>query len=172
MNVGSGILHGIGDSIVKAMNNSEINGMSKRLFEAPDTKKEFVHAVLSACAAVGDVVAGLIERNSNIHPEVLGHGVMYEGESLAKLDDRTLKAKINNNLTAGNYKYAYALLVEHLRRFPFSDETLKQIMAITIHHNSSFVGKEYDSIAQYVGDFQIDVQDVADSISSFALKNG
>lgn len=172
MNIGSGILHGIGDSIVKAMNNSEIDGMGKALFEAPGTKKEFVSAVHSACYAVGDVVVKFVESKSGICPEALGRGISYEGENLANIDDRTLKAKISNNLAAGNHKYAYALLVEDLRRFPFNDETMRQIIALTIQRNGSFVGEEYDSILRYACDFQVDVKDVADSILAFVHKNG
>lgn len=158
MNIGSGILHGIGDSIVESMNNSEINGMGKALFESPGTKKEFVSAVLSACITVGGVVIAFIERDSGLRLEPTGSGISYGGENLAHIDDRTLNAKISNNLTAGNNKYAYALLVEHLSRFPFNSETLKQIMALTVHLTDSSEGEEYDSLYRYIGDFNISIK--------------
>lgn len=155
MNVGSGILHGIGDSIVKAMDNSEIKGMGKKLFENPETEKEFCNAVLSACMEVANVVLGMIEEHCNIAFEELEGEVLFEGENLAEFDDRVLDAKIDNNTIAQNWNYTYALLVEKLRRQPLDSNIFKQVFALAVRRGVSFEDKVYESAAQYARDFNM-----------------
>ena len=66
MNVGSGILYGIKDSIAGAIGNAEIKGMTKKLFENPNTIVEFNNAVRSACLDVGIAVQEIIEHHTSI----------------------------------------------------------------------------------------------------------
>lgn len=160
MNVGSGILHGIGDSIVKAMDNSEIKGMGNKLFENHNTDKEFRNAVLTACFDIANVVRSMIEKHCNIKLEKLDGSIIFGSEKLSEIDDRTLGAKIENNMSAQKYEYAYALLVERLRRRPLNTDTFEQIAALTIRKNQSFTGKEYESILRYAGDFRLDTQNL------------
>lgn len=131
MNIGSGILHGIGDSIAEAMDNAEVKGMGKKLFENPNTQKEFSNAVFSACLDIGSVIRKIIESHKNVRLEKLKGKIIFKGESITNLDDKTLIAKINNNLIAGKNEYAYALLVERLRRNPLEKEAFMQIYELT-----------------------------------------
>ncbi len=156
MNIGSGVLHGIGDSIISAMNNSEIKGMGKKLFEDKKTKKEFADAVFSACMEIGVVVRKNIETQCNMSMTALEGCVRYGKENLAELDDRTLRAKINNNLSTRKNEYAYALLIEALRRHPLNGDIYLKILEITGKRAKSLTDNEaYEPIERYACDFGI-----------------
>ncbi len=155
MNIGSGILHGIGDSIIDAMNNSEIEKMGERVFENPDTMTEFKNAVLDACLDIGTVLRRIIERHCKIGLKPLKGTIKFGNENLADLDERALRAKINNNLSVANTEYAYALLLENLRRHPLDEDTFNQIVVITIRRNS-YGNQGSKDILRYAGDFKLD----------------
>lgn len=158
MNIGSGILHGIGDSIVQAIDNSEIKGMGKQLFENPNTGREFCSAVITACVDIGGVVMEMIERHCNMKLEGLEGKIVFGTENLAEIDDRALNAKIINNMTVQKWDYAHALAVEKLRRNPLDADAFQQVVALTIRRDRSFAGKEYESILQYASDFGLVTQ--------------
>lgn len=150
MNMGSSILHGIGDSIVTAMNNSEIKEMEKELFENKNTIMEFAEAVFSVCIDIGVIVRKIIETECNIELNILEGDIQFDGERLSDIDDRTLRAKINNNLSIGNDEYVYALLIEKLRRNPLDKDVYSQILNITGRWTDNEV---YSSMEQYGCDF-------------------
>jgi hypothetical protein len=152
MNVGSGILHGIGDSIVGAMNNAEIKNMEKKLFEKKDTKVEFCNAVRSACWEVADVIRRIIEKHTEIRIKALKGKIDYKGEKLSDIDDGALKSKINNNISADKIEYAYVLLIEKLRRQPIDKDTLKQLYQLTMQYKS---GNDGEILKRYAGDFAL-----------------
>lgn len=168
MNVGSGILHGIGDSIVKAMDNSEIKSMGEKLFESPKTESEFCKAVLSACMEITNVVLEMVEEHCNISFEELEGAVLFEGENLADIDDTVLDAKIDNNMLAQNWNYAYTLSVEKLRRQPLDSNVFQQVFAFAIRRGLSFEDKAYESAVQYAKDFNMDVQPLLDALNRLA----
>lgn len=156
MNLGSGILHGIGDSIGKAINNSEIKGMENKLFSNPNTKIEFCNAVLISCSMIGDAIMEIMEENSNICLEPLGGEVIYDRENLADLEDNVLAAKINNNLSAENFEYVYILLIESLRRQPLDQDVLKMMYKITfkrVMKPPQENAKDLNVLERYRGDF-------------------
>lgn len=155
MNIGSGILHGIGDSIAESMNNSEIKGMGKKVFENPKTIKEFEDAVLSACLDIGIVLIKMIETHCDIELEALEGAVKFRDENLADIDERALNAKINNNLSVANNDYAYALLLEKLRRYPLDGDVLEQIIALTVRR-SSYGSPECKEVLRYACDFKLE----------------
>lgn len=155
MNIGSGILHGIGDSIVDAMNNAEIKKMGEKVFENSDTMVEFSNAVLMACLDIGNVLKGIVETHSKIELKPLKGIIEFGNENLADIDERTLKAKINNNLSVANTEYAYALLLENLRRYPLDGDTLNQIIVLTIRR-SSYGEQECKEVLRYAFDFGLD----------------
>lgn len=95
-NIGSGILHGIGDSIVRAMNNAEIKGMEKKVFDNPAICAEFTNAVISACIDVGKVVLGKIENHCKLRLEILSNGITFDGESLEAISDAVQFMEIVN----------------------------------------------------------------------------
>ena len=164
MNAGSGILHGIGDSIVNSMNNSEIKGMGKKLFENPSTIQEFQRAMLTACLDIGRVIRRIIEEHCNIGLNELEGQIIFGNEELAKIEDKTLNAKLINNLSVKRYEYTYALLIEKLRRFPTDRETLEELFMLTIRRMSSSNADavEIDTIKQYAGDFGVDLSEITD----------
>ncbi len=124
MNAGGRVLHGIGDSIARSIDNAEIRGMEKKILESQKIQDEFVDAAYSACKDVGQSVIEMIEANSDLKLEALEGSVRYEGENLLDLDGRTLDAKINNYSYVGDDR-VYTLLLEKLRRNPL-DETVFQ----------------------------------------------
>jgi hypothetical protein len=152
MNVGSGILHGIGDGIAGSMNNSEIKGMEKKLFANPNTKAEFHRAVFSMCVDIGVAAREIIETHGDIELTELQGKVVYNGEDLAGIDDEVLGAKINNNLSVGNLEYCYAMLVEKLRRSPMDSDALMQLYKL-----SNLLRTSIDVLEQYKGDFGLKV---------------
>ncbi len=154
MNIGSGILHGIGDSIIDAMNNAEIKKMGEKVFENVDTAVEFSNAVLTACLDIGIVLRGILEMHCKIELKPLKGIIKFGNENLADLDERTLKAKINNNLSVANTEYVYALLLENLRRHPLDGDTFNQLMGLTIRR-SSYGAQECKEILRYAGDFKL-----------------
>lgn len=156
MNAGSEMLHGIGDSIVKSINNSEIKSMEKKVFENPATEKEFRNALISACNDIADVLMNIMEIHYSVRMEELSGRILFGSENLAEIDDRALNAKINNNLSAGKVEYVYALQVEKLRRDPFNMEAFQYILMPTMQHNNSFESKEYESVYRFAGDFRLD----------------
>lgn len=155
MNIGSGVLHGIGDSIVGAMNNAEIRDMGKRVFDNPNTIKVFDDAVLSACFDIGTVVRRIIENHSNVKLEALEGTIKFGNENLADIDERSLNAKINNNLSVANNEYAYALLIEKLRRHPLNRDAFDQIIDLTIER-SSYGSQECKEALRYACDFKLE----------------
>jgi len=126
MNVGSRVLHSIGDSIVQSIDNAEIRGMGKKILESQKIQNEFVNVVYSACKDVGQTVIGMIEANSTLKLEVLEGSVRYEGKNLSELDDRTLDAKINNYSYIGDNR-VYTLLLEKLRRNPLDEIVFQRL---------------------------------------------
>lgn len=169
MNIGSGILHGIGDSIVQAMDNSEIKGMGKNLFENPDTRREFCNALITSCIDIANVVMKMIEKHSTIMLDHLEGIIIFENESLEKIDDRMLNAKIENNLSAQKWDYTYALLVEKLRRQPLDADVFEQIFALTIQRDKSFGGEKFESAIRYAGDFRLDTQNLTAALEKAAV---
>lgn len=155
MNIGSGILHGIGDSIVDAMNNAEIKKMGEKVFANSDIMVEFSNAVLMACLDIGNVLRGIVETHCKIELKPLKGIIKFGNECLADLDERTLKAKINNNLSVANTEYAYALLLENLRRHPLDGDILNQIIVLTIRR-SSYGEQECKEVLRYAFDFGLD----------------
>ena len=81
--------------------------------------------------------------------------IKFGNECLADLDERTLKAKINNNLSVANTEYAYALLLENLRRHPLDGDILNQIIVLTIRR-SSYGEQECKEVLRYAFDFGLD----------------
>lgn len=156
MNAGSEMLHGIGDNIVRSINNSEIKSMEKKVFENPATEKEFRNALFSACNDIADVLMNIIEMYYSVRMEELSGRILFGSENLAEIDDRALNAKINNNLSVGKVEYVYALQVEKLRRDPFNMEAFQYILMLTMQHNNSFESKEYESVCRFAGDFRLD----------------
>lgn len=167
MNIGSGVLHGIGDSIVDAMNNAEIRDMGKKVFDNPNTIKEFDDAVFSACLDIGTVVRQIIEAHTNVKLEVLEGIIKFENENLADIDERALNAKINNNLSVANNEYAYALLIEKLRRHPLNRDTFDQIVDLTIQR-SHYGSQECKVALRYACDFKLEgnATELYDSINA------
>lgn len=157
MNIGSGVLHGIGDSIVDAMNNAEIRDMGKKVFENPDTINEFDDAVFGACLDIGTVVRRIIENHSNVKLEALEGIIKFGNENLADIDERSLNAKINNNLSVANNEYAYALLIEKLRRHPLNGDAFDQIIDLTIQR-SHYGSRECKAALRYACDFRLEGQ--------------
>ncbi len=131
MNFGSSILHGVGDKIVESMNNKELKEMGDKVFNNPKTVKVFTDAVFSSCLEIIFTVANIIENHSEIKLNLIGD-IVYDGKNLSDIKDETLKTKIKNNLSIGNHKYVYAMLVESLRRNPFDYEVLTQLLLLTI----------------------------------------
>jgi len=156
MNIVSGVLHGIGDSIVAAIDSSEIKSMGNKLFENKNTKKEFAEATFFACIDIGIFVRKTIEAHCNMRLETLEGNILFGNENLAEIDDRTLNAKINNNLSIGKNDYAYALLIEKLRRNPLDSNVYLQILELTEKRAESLTDdKAYRPIEQYGCDFGI-----------------
>lgn len=155
MNIGSGILHGIGDSIVDAMNNAEIKKMGEKVFENSDTMVEFSNAVLAACLDIGIVLREIVETHCKIGLKPLKGTIKFGNENLAELDERTLKVKINNNLSVANIEYTYALLLENMRRHPLDEDTFNQLILLTIRR-SSYGAQECKELLRYAGDFKLD----------------
>ena len=165
MNIGSGILHGIGDSIVVAINNSEIKDMGKAVFENPNTIKEFNIAVFTACFDVGITVRDIIAKQHKLALRELDGKIKLGNEELNKISEEVLDAKIINNLSAKKYEYTYALMMEKLRRFPYDNETLEGLYMLTVQRIRLLDGdpEMEDSIktlGQYAGDFNIDLKKI------------
>lgn len=160
MNIGSGLLHGIGDSVVKSTNNTEIKKMGDRLFATPETLKEFESAILGACTEIALVVMDIIEEQCDIKLETLEGKIIWKDELLANIEDKALRTKINNNLVAGNYGYSYALLIEALRRKPTNSEIFNKIFELTLHHGGTNVHDAYKTCLHYAGDFNLKLTDL------------
>lgn len=171
MNIGSGILHGIGDSIVAAINNSEIKGMGKAVFENPNTIKEFEIAVLTACLDVGITVRDIIAEQHKLALDELGGKIRLGNEELNKISEEVLDAKIINNLSAKKYEYTYALMMEKLRRFPYDNETLEGLYMLTIQRirllddDNPEMEDSLKTIGQYAGDFGISLNKIKKEVA-------
>lgn len=150
MNVGSGILHGIGNSIAKAIDNAEIRKMGKEVFQDPYTLAEFKAAVSSACQEIASTLLTIVEDNTDyVDMEHLQGKIVFEGEKLASIDDRTLSAKIENNIRAHNDEYTYALLLEGLRRNPHDKNYFEPLTLLSFQMGVGEGSKEYDSLIRY-----------------------
>lgn len=156
MNAGSGILHGIGDSFVKSVNNAEIKKMSKALFERAEKSKEFCNAVSSACMDILEVVMDIVEMHCGISLEIEGQ-VLYDNNDLSTIDDRTLENKIANNWSTEKYEYTNALLIEALRRTPLDSEVFQKVAILAVKLGEAPGGDVHTSMARYAGDLGIDV---------------
>ena len=171
MNIGSGILHGIGDSIVAAINNSEIKEMGKKVFESPATVKEFDIAVLTACLDVGIAVRDIIAKRQKMALHELGGKIKFGNEELTKINEEALDAKIINNLSAKRYEYTYALMMEKLRRFPYRNETLEGLYMLTVQRirllddNDPETENPLIVIGQYAGDFDISLDKIIKEVT-------
>lgn len=159
MNIGGSVLHGIGDSIVKSMNNKELAGMSSKVFSNPKTMQEFVDAVSSACMEIGLTTLDIIEEHTDLELSLEGE-IIYEGQNLCSIRDDALENKIVNNLSIHNYKYCYALMVESLRRSPLDYDIINQIVLLTISMLKD--GEDKDKIFKilpcylsYIADFDL-----------------
>ena len=164
MNVGSDILHSIGDNIVAAIDNSEIKGMGKAVFENPNTLREFRTAVLKACIDVGIVIEEIIGQHCHIGLGKLKGKIRFGNEELEKIKDSALDAKILNNYSVKRYEYTYALLIEKLRRYPYNQETMEEIFMCTIMYSPETDERKLDVLKQYAGDFNLDLTEVVDKI--------
>lgn len=160
MNIGSDILHGIGDSIVKSSNNAELKKMGDKLFENPETIKEFKNAVLSAYTDIASVIMHIMEEHCKMELNLLEGSIIWSNEDLSEIDNRVLHTKIDNNLAAENYEYAYALLLEALRRTPIDSEIFQKIFELTIRQDGVETNKAYESCLRYAGDFNLKVNDL------------
>ena len=165
MNIGSGILHGIGDSIVSSMNNSEIKDMEKNLFKKKNTQKEFYNAMSYACSEIGSSTLRIIEKERNIKINSLNGTILFRNENLERLDKRTLDAKIANNIMAKKYDYVYVLLVEKLRRNPLDEETWKAIFKNVLLLDKMLKNEDLDMLSRYAHDFMVDLSKVEDDIN-------
>lgn len=175
MNIGSGILHGIGDSIVESMNNSEIKSMGKKVFEDKNTLLEFKQAVSSACRCVVLSIMHIIEQHSsNIkYVQTLKGTIKFAGEDLSKINDRILATKINNNLSVEKYEYVYALLVEALRRNPLgSKDIFEQLFELTVRRGEKGSIEAYESCLRYAGDFSVNLSDQQRTWAETLLASG
>lgn len=165
MNIGSGILHGIGDSIAESMHNAEIKKMEKALFEKKSTGEEFFNAVLNSCCSIRNVVMEILENQTNIDLPKLEGEITFAGEQLNSINDRALDAKIENNTAAGNHEYAYALLMEKLRRDPFFNQTtFQRIVTLSAINEQGSAEENINTIAQYSGDFMVDIKKVLEGL--------
>ena len=160
MNIGSDILHGIGDSIVKSSNNAELKKMGDKLFENPETIKEFKNAVLSAYTDIASVIMHIMEEHCKMELNLLEGSIIWNNENLSEIDNRVLHTKIDNNLAAENYEYAYALLLEALRRTPIDSKIFQKIFELTIRQDGVETNKAYESCLRYAGDFNLKVNDL------------
>ena len=156
MNIGSSVLHGIGDSIANAMNESEIRRLEKNLFESPDTKSEFRNAMKDACWDIANVFFSLFKEQRVMALLSLSGKIKYNGEDLSSLDKSTLDAKLYNNYQiASNYEYSYALALEQLRREFNNRNTIKMVARITSDLVSKKVltEKAFLPILEYIEEF-------------------
>ncbi len=171
MNIGSGILHGIGDSIVAAINNSEIKEMGKKVFVNPATVKEFDIAVLTACLDVGITVRDIIAKRQKMALHELGGKIKFGNEELTKINEEALDAKIINNLSAKRYEYTYALMMEKLRRLPYDNETLEDLYMLTVQRIRLLDDADPETenplivIGQYAGDFDISLNKIKKEVA-------
>lgn len=162
MNIGSGVLHGIGDNLVESMNNKELKNMSEKLFNNPETIKEFVSAVNSACSEITLAVMKLFDMHCDdvkMKSELQGK-IVYENENLSKLEDKVLTAKINNNLSVNKNKYAYALLLEALRRDSLKTDIFSKIFELTVISGEENVETALNTCLRFAGDFNINLTDL------------
>ena len=159
MNIGSGILHGIGDSIVGAINNSELKGMEQKVFMSPMTLNDFTRALQSACSDIKIVFLKIIFNEVFQQSELrLSGKVIYKNENLAELDDRILDTKIQNHTNARNWEYVYSLTVEQLRRDPLNEDVFKSLSDLTqrLHYENSEEPKK--SLKEYAKDFRFNIE--------------
>lgn len=153
MNLGSSIMHGIGDWIVESINSSELKSMGKKIFLSPETMKEFSNAVREACLDIVDVVMDMLNKNNIKNSIILKGSIVFKNEKLDKINDRKLLTKITNNLSANRNDYAFALLVEAIRRNPFDEDIFKKLFELAIQKDGEDVEKVYQSCIRYAGDF-------------------
>ena len=161
MNMGSGILHGIGDSIVSAINNSKLRGMEQKVFESPNTFSEFTRALESACLEIMEIFSDII-INEVFQPDepCLDGKIIYKNENLAELDDKVLETKIQNHTNAQNWEYVYSLTAEQLRRNPLEFDIFKSFADLIqrLYSESEQSEESKRSIKEYAKDFRFDIE--------------
>ncbi|MFP3153431.1 hypothetical protein LQZ18_03190 [Lachnospiraceae bacterium ZAX-1] len=154
----AGNLHRIGDSIVGAVNNSEIRGMENKLFGNDTTKSDLETATHDACNDVGSVLIQSLKNHTELSIAPLDGEIIYKGENFADIDEKLLNAKIQNNLANENLQYRYALLLEKLRRFPMDRDTIGSLNTLTLARVITDGNSGADSlnvIDQVAGDYCI-----------------
>ena len=157
MNVGSSMLHGVGDSILKAVNKAEINRQEREVFESANTRREFVNAVYSACNDINKFVIRTIVNQQGIDRSLSGRFV-FKGEELNQLDTRTLDSKITNHLDDDDISYLYALLVEKLRRDPRNIDTFKSILKLSLDSGNASA-ESIENLVKYAQLFRFDISE-------------
>ena len=101
-----------------------------------------------------------MEEHCKMELNLLEGSIIWNNEDLSEIDNRVLHTKIDNNLAAENYEYAYALLLEALRRTPIDSEIFQKIFELTIRQDGVETNKAYESCLRYAGDFNLKVNDL------------
>lgn len=72
--------------------------MGDKLFENPETIKEFKNAVLSAYTDIASVIMHIMEEHCKMELNLLDGSIIWNNEDLSEIDNRVLHTKIDNNL--------------------------------------------------------------------------
>jgi hypothetical protein len=156
MNIGSSILHGIGDSVIESMDNAELKSMGEAIFNDKETIKEFISALTGAFLDIAYAVMQIADQHCNVEMKYPLKGTIFFGdENLSKLSDKVLNAKISNNISIDKNDYVYALLVESLRRNPYNSEMFKLLCELTLKRKGRDFDRARKSCLRYAGDFNI-----------------
>lgn len=166
MNIGKGMIHGVGDMITKAINNSQIKGMKNQLFASEATLLEFKQAVYEICWEIGNTTFELLEQHGHINfmkqEYTLDGKIMYNGENLKEIKSEALMPKMNNNISIGNIDYAYALTLEMYRRNPGKRYLIDKVLSV-----SKKMDKKTDDYFEMLENYIITL-----SIQSGLMENG
>lgn len=174
MNAGSSILHGIGDSIVGAINNSEINSMENNVFKSPNTLAEFETAFKSACTDLYNVFFDILAEQNVMDFEPLTGTIVYNGENISALDNKTLKTKIQNHISVKNFDYAYPMLIESLRRNPYEVDKYKSavLLTMTLAPKGDPAKNALLPLMDFAKDFSLKLKNFDVELETFFNKNG
>ena len=151
MNTGTDVLYNVAGGITKGMYKVAEDLDKAELFKKDSTKSEFCTAVRVACIDISETVCKILKESMIVSFPGLEGEIIYQGEIFSMMDNETLSNRIDNTSESEEPELLQALLLEKLRRNPFSNNTfllLSQLVA-----SDTAVS---DTLKQYFGDFGLE----------------
>lgn len=151
MNIGTDMLYSAVGGVAKGISGAARETDRSHLFNDEGTKSEFRNAARAACLDIADTVCSILKERGLVSFPGLEEEIFYQGEPLAAMNDKALSDRIGNTSGSKEPEFLQALLLEKLRRAPFSNDTVLRLGRLV-----AFDPAVTDTLAQYAGDFGLE----------------